>query len=220
MIISHERRFILFPDPLGASAPLMRALTPWGDADIADGPSHRDDRPFFHGMTPTEAEWAFDATGLAFRSYLRISVVENPFSRIARLYDRIAQTDSMWQLRHLAGFGVPDFNHWQRHVRPDGTGAGSRNSPLWRQYGAWSAKTWEAGRITQTVRLEMLEEDILPILIELGIAPALDDVQKTLLEKDAWLHRYDGAAISRMSEKYAWDLAQFGYRAPRIRHAA
>ena len=64
MIVSHKCKFILFSDPLGAGANVMHALSPWSDEIIAAGPDNKQDRMFFHGMTPTEAEWAFDASGL------------------------------------------------------------------------------------------------------------------------------------------------------------
>lgn len=220
MIVSHKCRFVLFADPLGAGAQVMRALSPWADVDVGGHPDRNQGHMFFNNMTPLEAEWAFDASGLAFRSYLRISITEHPFTRLARLYDRIAQTDMMWQLRHLAGLGPPEFGHWLQSTRPDGLGAGNRNSPRWRKHGAWSAKAWESGRIDHTVRVESIEDDLLPVLAELGIAPSLDDIQTEALDREGWMGRYDEQASDLMSQRYSWDLAQYGYAAPRFRKIA
>ncbi len=220
MIVSHKCRFILFSDPLGAGANVMHALSPWSDEIIAAGPDNKQDRMFFHGMTLTEAEWAFDASGLAFRSYLRISVTEQPFTRLARLYDRIAQTDIVWQLRHLASVGTPAFDHWLSSTQPNGFGAGNRHSPRWRQLGAWSTKAWESGRIDHTIRVESVEEDLTPILTELGIAPSLDFIQTETLDREGWMKRYSPESTNLMSQRYGWDLAQFGYAAPRFRKVA
>ena len=220
MIVSHERRFIVFCDPLGAGQTVLHALSPWGDVNVVAERQRSNKNPFFHGMTPQEAEWQFDGMGLAFRSYLRISLTEHPFARLARLYDRIAQTDTLWQMRHLTGIGLPNFQNWLSNTKLDGLGAGSRSSPRWRQHAAWSAKVWEAGKINHTVRAEAIEEDLSPILGELGIAPSLDVSHQTKFAQDAWLARYGAQSTALMMKRYGWDMAQFGYVAPRFRHVA
>ena len=78
MIISHSRKFILFTDPLGAGEQVQSLLAPFGDAEIGATPRNRECNPFFHGMTPLEAEWAFDAAGYAFHTYLRLSMIVSP----------------------------------------------------------------------------------------------------------------------------------------------
>ncbi len=220
MIVSHERQFILFPDPLGAAAPIVDVMRPWGDMEIARYKSDDPANPYFEGMTPVEAEWAFDADEFAFRNYLRISVTENPFARLARLYDRIAQTDPIWHFRHLTSIGIPSFNQWLAGTCPDGLGAGSRNSPRWRQHGAWSSKYWEAGRITHTIRLEAAEEDLAIVFGQLGIAPSVDLNVRSSSQQAAWLSRYTTESTKLMRQRYGWDLAQYGYSAPRAEKAA
>ncbi|MFT4742763.1 MAG: hypothetical protein ACI91Z_000737 [Yoonia sp.] len=220
MIVSHERRLIVFADPLGAGDSVLRALSPWGDVEIVKERDRNSANPFFYGMTPQEAEWQFDCMGLAFRSYLRVSMTEHPFSRLTRLYDRIAQTDAIWQMRQMAGIGLPNFQSWLRNTKPDGIGAGTRNSPRWRRHGAWSAKAWEAGKIGHTVRTEAIEEDLSPVLVELGIAPSFNTAHTSMSGQDAWMDRYNTGATSMMIDRYGWDMAQFGYVAPRFRHAA
>lgn len=217
MIISHARKFIVFGDPLGAGDAVESILSPFGDVEIC---AHPHTSPFFHGMSPVEAEWAFDAAGFAFHSYLRIAITENPYLRLARLYDRIAQTDTVWQLRHLAGIGPPPFSSWLKSTRADGVGGGHRNSPRWRRQGAWSSKIWESGRIDHVIRTEAVEEDMQPILAALGIAPGMTDAKQDLLARDAWLLRYDEKSVELVSRRYAWDLAQYGYSAPRHSKAA
>jgi hypothetical protein len=166
-------------------------------------------------MTPAEAEWQFDGSGLAFRSYLRVALTEHPFSRMARLYDLIAQTDRFWQLRHMMGVNIPAFSQWLATTQPTGRGAGTRHSPRWRQHGAWSAKTWGADYINHTVRIEAVEGDLAPVLAQLGIAPCLDDIVSRTGERETWHARYDKDAIAIMMARYGWDMAKFGYTAPR-----
>lgn len=220
MIVSHERRFIVFADPLGAGGNILHGLSPWSDVEIVSERNRTEETPFFHGMSPQEAEWQFDGMGLAFRSYFRISITEHPFTRMARLYDRIAQTDTIWQMRHLTGIGLPDFQSWLRNTQANGIGAGTRNSPRWRQQGAWSAKFWEAGKISHTIRAEAIEEDLSPALAELGIAPSMDAAPVNEWDQNAGMERYSAESASLMMDRYGWDMAQFGYASPRFRNAA
>lgn len=220
MIISHHRRFIVFADPLGAGDAVLQALSPWNDVDVTTPQNASQQNAFYAGMTPQEVAWQFDGMGLAFHSYLRISVVEHPFSRMARLYDRIAQTDAVWKIRQLAGIGLPDFETWLRNTQPDGFGAGSRNGPRWRQHAAWSAKVWEAGIINHTIRAEAIEEDLTPVLAELGVAPSLNIEHALMWDQEDWMNRYSTNATAIMMKRYGWDMAQYGYVAPRFRRAA
>lgn len=220
MIISHHRRFIVFADPLGAGDAILQALAPWRDVDIASVRNANEHSTFYEGMTPQEVVWQFDGMGLAFQSYLRIAVVEHPFSRMARLYERIAQTDALWKIRQMTGLGLPDFETWLRNIHPDGLGAGSRSGPRWRQHAAWSAKNWEAGVINHTVRVEAIEEDLTPVLAELGIAPSLNIEHIQTWGPDDWMDRYSPDATALMMKRYGWDMAQYGYVAPRFRRAA
>ena len=79
MIVSHERQLIVFADPLGTGGSVLRALSPWGDVNVVKEYERNNANPFFHAMTPQEAEWQFDSIGLAFRNYLRVSMTEQPF---------------------------------------------------------------------------------------------------------------------------------------------
>lgn len=220
MIISHARRFVFFNDPLDAGHEIERALAPFGDEPVGRKDEMSKHCPFFHGMTPVEAEWAFDGAGYAFHSYLRVSVTENPFRRLSRLFDRIDQTDVVWQLRRLAGIAPLSFADWLQNTRPDGTGAGHRNSPRWRRHGSWSGKSWESGRIDHTIRIEAAEVDLLPVLSQLGVAPCNIPNCLDLTPGDAVMMRYDQKSIELVKRRYAWELAQFGYSAPRHRKAA
>ncbi len=209
MIVSHDKRFIFFPDPLGAGSQVARALLPWAD-DATFVPTHDPDSGFF---TPTEAEWSFDAAGHAFRSYLRIGVVEHPFSRLVRLYDRITQEDMIWKLRAAAGLPRPQMTAWLTGIRPNGRGAAGRRRARWRQFGAWSAKDWMAGRVDHPIRLEHLDEDLTPALSQLGIAPSLGHDNYRAPEN--WQDRFDAEATRIMVRRYGWDLEQYDYAIPR-----
>ena len=220
MIISHARRFIVFPDPLGAGQSLMRALAPWNDVEIAQRPRADGRNPFFQTMTPGEVEWAFDALGLAYKNYLSIAVVQHPFSRLSLLYDKIAHQNFFWQMRHLTGVGLPEFNQWLAATRPDGHGAGGPRTPRWQRFGAWSHRELCKDHINLSVRAEALEEDIAPALEQIGIAPSFGEVTDVTPDIDTWVARYNPQSSALMMQRYGWDLAQFGYSAPRLKRAA
>lgn len=205
MIVSHERRFVFFPDPLGASAHVARALAPWAD----DFPTLNRSGCLPRDISPTEAEWHFDTNQLAFRSYLRVAVVEHPFARISRLFDRIRSEDRIWRLREMAGLPPPSFDHWLARIKPNGNGAAGRRGPRWRQFGAWSAKHWQGDAISHPVRLEALETDLGPVLSQLGIAPAFGNLVQA--EPPDWRERFSLRACQIMQQRYGWDMAQFDY---------
>ncbi len=173
MLVSHGCRFVLFSEPMGSCPWVERALTPWLDQKVADCKSTTNNTYFFKGMSPAEAELAFDMSGLAFRSYTRIAIVQNPFTRMEQLYKRIAATDRVWQMRDRVGVGAPEYARWLRSTRPHGNGAGHRGSPRWRRFGSWSVRAWCGDRITHLVRAETAKQDLSAIFSKMGIAPEL-----------------------------------------------
>ena len=76
------------------------------------------------------------------------------------------------------------------------------------------------GKISHTVRTEAIEEDLSPVLVALGIAPSFNTDHASMSDQDTWMERYNTGATSMMIDRYGWDMAQFGYVAPRFRHAA
>ena len=73
-------------------------------------------------MTPKEAEVAFQKMGLNFEEYTKIAVVQNPFRRMAELYDKIlAKIDQ--KLINPEDISLilkarEDSNIWQKGVEP------------------------------------------------------------------------------------------------------
>lgn len=211
MIVSHRHRFIYFPDPLDGSPALSAGFAPFGDALVLPE-NGRDAASSFHtGMSPQEAAWAFDATGLAFRSYLRIAVVQNPFIRLVRLYHKIAQTDPLWRARKRAGLGRKEFPRWLKNTRAHGWGAGNRTSPRWRRFGAWSAEHWCGSHISHAIRQECIEPDLTAILSLIGVAPGFDDDFTHASVADSWPSYYTPNAIDIVRRRYGWDLDAYGY---------
>lgn len=206
MLVSHSRRFILFPDPMGACPWVSHALSPWVDQPLQ---RHKGiGGTFFEGMSPAEAELAFDVAGHAYRNYTRIALVRNPFIKMAQLYDRIAASDRMWRMRSLVGVNAPHYTQWLAGTQPNGNGAAFHAAgPRWRRFGAWSASDWCNGRVSHVVPAETAERDLPQIFRQIGISP--DFVVRpidTLRLRQPVSSRYDPQAIAIIRERYEWDL--------------
>lgn len=207
MLISHSYRFALFPEPMGACPWIDLALDPWLDQPVATTKNAVAGSYFFRDMSPSEAELAFDMAGFAFRSYTRIAIVQNPYAKMAQLYDRIAATDRVWRTRRMLGFKNPEFTRWLRSTQPNGNGAAFHTGPRWRRFGAWSAAEWCGDRITHVVRAETAEQDLPEIFRGIGIAPAFGGRAIDALKLgQSVTSRYDDEARTLIRERYEWDL--------------
>lgn len=215
MIISHRYQFIIFIDPLMTCLWLQRAL--WSLSDQRVAPSRRKIAKtlFFNGMSPTEAEQAFELSDLDFSKYTRIAVIQNPFRRMALLYDRIAATDPLWRLRQRAGLPVPEFGDWLHSTQPNGLGAGPARGPRWRRHGAWSADAWADGRITHFLRAENADADLRGVFHQIGINPEF-----TGPKSDGRPHafhemlRYEAATVALIRQRYRADFQLYQNAAP------
>jgi len=221
MLISHRCQFIIFTDPLKSCQWLQQTLSPWSDQPVAPAKKYSDKSLFFNGMSPAEAELAFDLSGLPFHNYTRIAVVQNPFRRMAQLYDRIKATDPLWRLRKRAGLDLPDFGAWLEKTRPDGNGAGFIAGPRWRKYGAWSADAWGDGRITNFVRAETVAEDLRGVFRQMGVAPVFgDNSEEQEMHRFAEMLRYDATTMEIIRDRYRSDLNLYQKPAPKLRLVA
>jgi hypothetical protein len=164
-------------------------------------------------MPPEEAAWEFEARGIPFDSYTRVTCVRNPYTRLVSLYRMIGAVDGVWRLRRQTGLGQPAFGTWLRQTRPDGRGGGGRAHQRWRRFGTWSAQAWCAGRVNHVLRLEHLEEELPAVLAALGIAPSeLPRINaRSEVDVASW---YDAPLVALVAERYAHDLKHYGYGLP------
>lgn len=220
MLVSHGSRFIVFCDPLGTCPWMAQALAPWLDQPIAPDAAHSGETTLFNDMTPKEAELAFDLMGYAFRSYTRIAVLRNPLYKLSQLYDRIAATDRIWQLRRNLGAADPDFGRWVSNVKPNGYGAGYRSSPRWRRFGAWSGKAWCGDYMTHIVRAECAKQDLTRVFAEIGIEPNFDSAAINAPEYLPQRHYFDAQSTRLIRDRYDWDLRLYDRFASDDRQAA
>ena len=207
MLVSHRHKFVLFPDPLGSCPWINRALEPWLDQPIASKSGSVSGSSFFQGMSPPEAELAFDLEGYAFRNYARIAIIRNPYAKMVQLYDRISTTDKIWRMRRGLGANQPDFARWLAMTRPNGAGAAPLGGPKWRRFGAWSAENWCGDQISHVVRAEHAEQELRPVFDSLGIAPAIGGRALDAIElRKPVSSRYSVAASDLIMNRYAWDM--------------
>lgn len=210
MIISHRCHLVLFFDPLEPCQWLQQALAPWADQPVAPGNHGTRQTPFHQDMTPAEARTAFTRAGLDFDSYTRIAVVQNPFRKLAGLYDRTRRTDPIWRIKSRAGWQVPDFRSWLISGQYGCSGPLARLAPRWRRFGALSTKTWAAGQINSFVRAEFAASDLRIAMRQLDVVPAVDLVAKQKTHRFPELLRYDSETLAIVRRRFGADLRLYG----------
>jgi len=206
MLISHRHRFIVFPDPLGSCQWIKPVLQPWLDQTIAPRRRSSSSTLLFDGMSPHEAELAFDFLDLPFRDYRRIAIIRSPYAKMAQLYYRIALTDPLWRARGSLGLPLPRFGKWLAQTRAHGLGAGGRTSPRWRRFGAWSVDAWCADCVTDAVQAANAVEELTQIFADIGIAPAFGERSFYDINRNRLGRLYDRSSIALIKQRYASDL--------------
>lgn len=206
MIISHRCQFVVFSDPFQSCHWLHQALGPWSDQEVARGPRGNRQTPFFRGMSPTEAETAFAKLDLDFGAYTRVAIVQNPFRRMAELYDRLCISDPIWRLRSRLGQDVPDFTSWLYATPPDQGFILDRFLPRWRRFGLQTTQNWAAGRIDAFVRAEFAPRDLQLAFSKLDVAPAVNLAKRQKEHRFAEMLRYDRDTTDLIRHRYAADL--------------
>lgn len=213
MIISHSRKFIVFSNPKTGSESLRKLFAPWSEVPIVPYRSRDAGRPFYPHMPPTEVAQVFEGMGWDFDSYMRITVVRNPYDRLVSLYRMIAEVDRLWLTRRGLGLGQTPFPVWLSRTAVNGRGGGGRDYQRWRKFGTWSAEYWCAGLTTHVLRLEHLESDLMPVLSALNLAPGVLPQVNRRPRVDVASY-YDDRSLAQVARRYAYDLRTFGYVAP------
>lgn len=206
MIVSHFCRFIVFPDPLNSCEWLQHSLSPWADQLVSPVGRANHKTPFFRGMTPKEAERAFHRLDLDFGAYTKIGIVQNPFRRMADLYDSLCLHDPIWRLKQRAGLEVPDFATWLHSGQPFSRRVLSGLQPRWHRLGAISTERWASGRIDAFVRAEFAQEDLRQAFRQMGIIPAVGFGGHQKQHRFAEMLRYDRNTMAIIHQRFAKDL--------------
>jgi hypothetical protein len=206
MIISHQCHFVVFFDPLSSHQWLQLALSPWADQHVSSTGRATQKTPFYIGMTPTEAKAEFARQGLDFDKYRRIAIVQNPYRRLAALYDRIRSSDPLWRLKSLTGVQTPDFRSWLVEGQYTSKGLLSRLLPGWRRQAAMSTEEWAAGLIDNFVRAEFAGVDLPAAMRQLDVVPVVNFAAYQPQHRFAEMLRYDRETMGVISGRFANDL--------------
>lgn len=169
MIISHRFKFVFFSNPETGAEPILRALSPLADEPVVPFNSQSPERPYYTCMSPSEAAIAFYQNNHDLSDYVCISSVENPFTRIPRVYDRILEEDKFKTLRRLIGQTPPSFDQWLVKSQTRGKGGGGSLQDRWRRFGTWTTANWSAGFIDHYIRRENMAEDLNHVISELQL---------------------------------------------------
>lgn len=220
MIICHSRRFIYFSNPFCGSSRVRDLLEPWNEEPIVAYDQRIPERPFYTHMSPTEAEWTFDALGLNFGDYRRITSLRSPFDRLPEVYEEIERTDPIWRMRKRSGVGIPTFDNWLARTRPDGRGAGGRPHQRWRRFGTWSAEQWCADRITQVLCCHRMNDDVSSLLKDLGVAPSKPLPPGCDANVEQGHALLTSRSVAMICERYGREIEEYGFKPPDLQIAA
>jgi hypothetical protein len=213
MRISHRYKFIYFANPKTGSTAvraLLDGLIEAGDPQIGHFSNSTPQNPFYSHMRPVEAREAFRQRGWPFEEYYRFTTVRNPWQRALSLYTHIREVD--------AGFTTP-FEEWLRSTATGGAGGGGPDKQRWRKYGTYSLANFagdDAGTllVDDVFRLEDLAG--LPVQlagrglpVDAGAAMPVSNARRPVAV-------HTPATIALIAERYAEEIARFGYTPPAV----
>lgn len=210
MFVSHACQFVIFPGPLGTSpelSQLMKAM-PVHTANTR--------QPYHRHLPPRAALSKAQGADANILSYPKIAIIENPYTRLVRIYDRIVARDPVWRLRRKAGIAIPQFTAWLNRTQRGGASATGFLHPLWRRHGVWPADKWSGGVIDHFVRADQLNQDLQQIFHQMKVSPILPAAAKS---SDADLYAamqcYDSYTAALVRDRYSFDLRIFQDDPPR-----
>lgn len=208
MIISHRFKFVFFSNPETGSDAVCRVLAPFADEPVVPFHSQSPERPYYTCMSPSEAAIAFFQNNRNLADYVCISSIENPFTRLPRVYDRILEEDKFKTLRRLIGQTPPSFDRWLIKSETGGRGGGGSLQDRWRRFGTWTSSNWSAGFIEHFIRREHMAEDLNQVISELQLPIPMLAAESALQMPTRPLGRN---ATEIISIRYRDDLVAFDY---------
>ncbi len=208
MIISHRFKFVFFSNPETGSDAVFRVLSPLAEEPVVPFNSQSPERPYYMCMSPSEASAAFLQNNHNLADYVCISSIENPFTRLPRIYDRILDEDKFKSLRRLIGQTPPTFDQWLVKSQTRGKGGGGSIQERWRRFGTWTSANWGAGFIKHFIRREHITEDLNYVISELQLPIPM---QKPLPSNLTSARKISRNATEIISIRYRDDLKAFDY---------
>jgi hypothetical protein len=206
MRFSHRYRYIFFSNPKTGSESVRLLLTPFNDARLVTSQTATREHPFHAHMRPFDTRAAFANFGWDFDRYYRFTFVRNPWKRLASLYEMIVRLDST---------NKKPFDHWLRDSQTDGDGGGPGT---WRKYGAYSLKNFagdDGGKLLVNEVFRLEDIDSLPAVLRARGIPIPPYMMMPRINGSRtgvpYRLRYTPELVQLVADRYADEIAQFGY---------
>lgn len=214
MILSRGRRYIFVHIPKTGGTALARALESRAQADdilIGDTPKARARRRRLQGLTAAGRLWKHstlaDIAGLAsdaeIAGFFTFTLVRNPWDRAVSYYHWLQGQRFAHPAVALAQ-GLP-FAGFLAHPA---TRASLRHWPA----RAYMTDRTGTERASAYVRLEHLEQDLVPVEAHLGFALHPLPRHNASPRRPDWRSYHSDATAALIAEDCAEDIARFGYR--------
>ncbi len=229
MRISTQYKFIFFSNPKTGSESVRKMLDEY--SDIKDNKADRNS-PFTSHMPPREAKVLFEERNWPYDEYFKFVFVRNPWAKMVSLYqmlysgkptkmlvtgtlgDQLKDRLKKFKQRYLTK--KPTFHEWLHSIN---TQPLNQNSEDWLRYGTYSLDKYatdEQGNmlVDKIIRLEDINRDLLPTLVQIGIPNAESLVIEEINRRkyNSYTTYYDEATIKLVGERFRYDIEKFDYR--------
>lgn len=213
MRISHRHKFVFFSNPKTGSESMRDLLDPLSDVRGVAYFHATANHPFYSHIRPLEIRPVFKRFGWRYADYYSFVFVRNPWARLVSLYRYLQKSDLKTNL---------DFGAWLRTTQPGGPGGGQRDDARWLKYGTYSLDAYacdEDGNllVDDVFRLEDIAE--VPTKLRLRGIPIPEDAEAPWINRrketaDLSSFYTDDELVDLVGQRYAKEIAAFGYRYP------
>ena len=228
MRISTKYKFVFFSNPKTGSESVRKILDPY--SDIKDSKATKDS-PLDSHVSPREVKVFFQEKGWAYDDYFKFVFVRNPWAKMVSLYQMLYSgkptkmlvagswsdqlKDRLKKLKQQYLTSKPTFSDWLLSLNEQ---SASEDLDLWHKYGTYSLDrfaTDDRGEllVDKVIRLEDINQDLIPTLIHIGIPNAESVVIEQINHRqyNRYTTYYDEASIAFVTKRFAYDIENFGY---------
>lgn len=209
MRLSHQHKFIFFANPKTGSKSMRGLLNPYNEIADRRFLQTTEEEPFYTHMRPIEVREIFAKRGWPFGEYYRFVFVRNPWTRLASVYDMICRADREFNL---------SFAAWLQSIKTSGEGGGGPEWQRWRRYGTYSIESFagdDSGQLLVDDIFRLEDIQLVPDRLRargIPIPPGetVPWLNRAETEQDLLRH-YTPELVALVRERYAKEIAQFGY---------
>ena len=230
MRISTDYNFIFFSNPKTGSESVRKILEPY--SDIKDNVINKQSQ-FRSHMPPKEVKVLFEERGWAYDDFFKFVFVRNPWAKMVSIYemkysgkptkmlvagtleDRLKDRLKKFKQRYLVK--KPSFKEWISTITPS-LGSEGEASEDWYKYGLWPLDKYitdDQGNVLvdKVIKLENINHDLIPTLVELGIPNADNLVIERINTRkyNKYTTYYDAQTIAIVEKLFKYDIDTFNY---------